>query len=216
MRSDRHSGSCLSGRRARRAAPQGIAALAVALWAGLGAAGCTSGAMAGQSPAYLIIDQLEGASGTSEQFANSLSSDVQTKGGVFEDEGRVTFRLALKDPGSTDSPTRPTSANWITLTRYHVRYVRSDGRNTPGVDVPYPFDGGMTLTVDGTGGAGTFVLVRVQAKLESPLMNLRALGGAMAISTLADVTFYGEDQAGRAVSVAGQISVNFADWADAE
>ena len=45
-------------------------------------------------------------------------------------------------------------------------------------------------------------------------MNLRGLGGSVVISTLADVTFYGHDQAGRETSVTGQISVNFADWGD--
>jgi hypothetical protein len=59
-----------------------------------------------------------------------------------------------------------------------------------------------------------FSLVRAQAKLEAPLMNLRGLGGSVVISTLADVTFYGHDQAGRETSVTGQISVNFADWGD--
>ncbi len=48
----------------------------------------------------------------------------------------------MKDPGSTASPSTPTSANFITVTRYHVKYVRTDGRNTQGVDVPYEFDGG--------------------------------------------------------------------------
>ena len=98
-------------------------------------------------------------------------------------------------------------------------FIRSDGRNTPGVDVPFGFDGGVTLTVDDTGGAAAFTLVRVQAKLEAPLLALRRPsglppGGASVISTLAQITFYGADQAGRAVSVTGTISVNFADWAD--
>ena len=115
-----------------------------------------------------------------------------------------------------DAPTVPSTTNYITLTRYSVRFVRSDGRNTPGVNVPYPFDGGMTMTVDGTGGAGTFVLVRVQAKLEPPLIGLRNLASSLVVSTIAEVTFYGHDQAGRPVSVTGQISVNFADWADPE
>ena len=39
-------------------------------------------------------------------------------------------------------------------------------------------------------------------------------GGAIAIMTIADVTFYGRDQAGNDVSVTGSITVNFADWAD--
>ena len=57
------------------------------------------------------------------------------------------------------------------------------------------------------------MLVRVQAKLESPLINLVHLGGSVAISTIADVTFYGKDQTGADVAVTGSISVNFADWA---
>ena len=47
-------------------------------------------------------------------------------------------------------------------------------------------------------------------------MQLRGLGGSVLISTIADVTFYGRDQAGRDSSVTGQISVNFADWGDPE
>ena len=61
------------------------------------------------------------------------------------------------------------------------------------------------------------MLVRVQSKLEPPLITLRGVrGGGLVISTLADVTFYGRDQTGTEVSVKGTISVNFADWADPE
>ena len=59
------------------------------------------------------------------------------------------------------------------------------------------------------------MLVRVQAKLEAPLTGADAARRRRrSISTLADVTFYGRDQAGREVSVTGTIGVNFADWAD--
>ena len=47
----------------------------------------------------------------------------------------------------------------------------------------------------------------------APLQALRFGGGALAISTIARVTFYGHDQTGREVSVTGNIEVNFADWA---
>ena len=57
-------------------------------------------------------------------------------------------------------------------------------------------------------------LVRVQAKQEPPLRNLRGGGGALAISTIADVTFYGRDMSGRDVSASASISIVFADWAD--
>ena len=176
---------------------------------------CTSRQLAGTSPAYLIMDSLLAAPGAQpDTFSGSLASDVLTFGGIFADNGQVTLRVAMKDPGSTNAPTQPSTTNFITLTRYHVEFVRSDGRNTPGVDVPYAFDGGMTFTVDETGGSGVFTIVRVQAKAEAPLQALVTNGGAQVISTIAHVTFYGTDQAGRAVSVTGSISVNFANWAD--
>ena len=98
-----------------------------------------------------------------------------------------------------------------------IAYARADGRNRPGVDVPHPFDGAFTVTVraEGTASAG-FVLVRLQAKAEPPLLALRNSDGLFAISTIATVTFYGHDQTGRAVSVSGKISIEFADWADKE
>jgi hypothetical protein len=118
----------------------------------------------------------------------------------------------LKDPGSSPNPNTPTPNNYITLTQYHVEYVRSDGRNVQGVDVPYAFDGAVTATVNGTATVG-FTLVRVQAKQEAPLQAMAGGGSAIAISTVAKVTFYGHDQTGREVSVTGNIEVDFSDWA---
>jgi len=51
------------------------------------------------------------------------------------------------------------------------------------------------------------------ALIEPPLVALSA-GGAIAISTIAEVTFYGEDLAGNGFATSGSMSVNFADWAD--
>ena len=113
------------------------------------------------------------------------------------------------------APTPPTSDDCLAC-HQDPEFRRGDGRKTPGVDVPYPFDGGMSFTAIGGVSSGNFVLVRAQAKLEPPLLNLRGLGGAVIISTIADVTFYGHDQTGIPVSVTGQISVNFADWVDPE
>jgi len=177
------------------------------------ATGCSSTTREGRSPVYLVLLNLEGASGAEpDALENTLQSDVQTQGGVFEDPGRVTMRVQYKDPtsGTVDA------INFVTLTRYRVDFRRSDGRNVPGVDVPYGFDGAATTTIAGNATQMTFVLVRAQAKAEPPLRNLRGGGGAGLISTIAEVTFYGKDQTGSDVSVTGQISVNFADWADPE
>lgn len=188
-------------------------AAAVALVAPL--VNCTSRQNTGTSPSYLIMDSLLAAPGAEpDSFSGSLASDVLTNGGIFADNAQVTLRVAMRDPGSVTTPNQPTTMNFITVTRYHVRFLRSDGRNTPGVDVPHAFDGAVTFTVDETGGSGVMTLVRVQAKAEAPLQALVNNGGAMVISTIAEVTLYGTDQAGRAVSVKGTISVNFANWAD--
>jgi hypothetical protein len=178
-------------------------------------ASCTSAQTDGVSPAYLIIEQLLGAPGAEpDRMDGTLQSDVLTDGFIFEDEGAVSFTLALRDPGAAGAPTSPSTANFITVTRYRVKYSRTDGRNTPGVDVPHPFEGGMTVTVGSGGATASLVIVRLQAKFEAPLLALRQLGGQVAISTIAEVTFFGKDQAGREVSVGGSIGVNFADWAD--
>ena len=92
-------------------------------------------------------------------------------------------------------------------------YRRADGRNTPGVDVPYAFDGAATGTVPLTGTMTLgFQMVRNQAKQEPPLVQLATNG--LFISTIADVTFYGRDQVGNDVSVTGSMEVDFANFGD--
>jgi hypothetical protein len=180
---------------------------------------CGSTATEGKSGSYLVMDKLQAApgakAGDTAVYGDVLQSDVQTKGSIFEDPGLVTLHAAMKDPGADlTSPTKPTAFSLITVDRYHVDFIRSDGRNVQGVDVPYSFDGAVTGTIGDTSVALAFVLVRAQSKAEAPLMALRGLGGSLLISTIAQVTLYGHDQAGNAVSIVGRISVNFADWAD--
>lgn len=180
----------------------------------LGSVSCGELTREGQSPGYLVIQVLEGAGGGGEaEFSAVLASDVETlvegQPTVFADVGRATLALRLKDPGAPTAPNAPSANNAITVNRYRVAYFRTDGRNTPGVDVPYPFDGAITLTVAGEASA-EFTLVRVIAKQEAPLAALRFNG--VFIDTIAEVTFYGRDQTGREVSAAGRISVNFGNY----
>ena len=173
----------------------------------------------GTGSSYLIITRLEAASGAEPgEFGGTLASDVITvtdadtgRTTIFADNGRVSFTLGMKDPGPPGSPTSPSINNAITVDRYRVRFLRSDGRNTPGVDVPYGFDGAFTVTVVDTATA-TFSLVRAQAKAEAPLAALAF--SSVVLSTIAEVTFYGRDQTGREVVATGTISVNFANWGD--
>jgi hypothetical protein len=207
----------------RAAGVVGLAVLAVAGSVSCGRLNQDSG----RGPSYLYIESLTAASGAKPDiFGNVLQSDVitnvtaqvgneqVTSPTIYEDPARVVLRMALKDPGSANAPSGPTLVNSITVTRYRVVFKRADGRNTPGVDVPYAFDGGATGTFDSNGGTLSFTIVRAQAKLEAPLKALRAGGGDIIISTIAEITFYGRDQNGNDTSVTGVMSVNFADWGD--
>jgi hypothetical protein len=181
------------------------------------AASCGQLQREGQGSSYLLVAAMDAAPGSDPStFSGTLASDVITvvndAATVFNDVGRVRMVLAMKDPGTADSPTRPTTANYITLTQYHVRFIRSDGRDVQGVDVPYGFDGGMTMTVGESEVSGSFTLVRNIAKDEAPLRALAVNG--LIISTIAEVTFYGHDQTGREVSAMANISVDFGNFAD--
>lgn len=201
------------------------AAAVIGTAAVLASAGCGETARQGRSSAILIIGAIEAASGADPtRFGNVLNSDVETLVSstvngqtvrvptVFNDPATVTLRAEMKNPLA---PTSPGALNDITITRYHVTFKRSDGRNTPGVDVPFGFDGAFTITVPTSGSAqGGFDLVRHQNKREPPLSNMRGLGGIQLLTVIAEVTFYGTDQAGNEVSATGSLSVNFADFGD--
>ena len=186
------------------------------------AASCGDVVRNGRAPVLLVLNSLQGARGsTPALFGTPLSSDVITNvvtGGnctvatpcptVFGDLGQAAFSVVMKDTTVT-----PSTNNQVTLSRYHVEFVRSDGRNTQGVDVPYAFDGAVTLTI-AAGGTGTaaFELVHFLAKQEAPLVQL--VSNNVEIATIANVTFYGTDLVGNAVQVTGTISVNFANFGD--
>ena len=193
---------------------------------GLGVALCLVGAVscgelvrASRSSTILVIERIGAAPGGSTEapIDTRLESDACDPGPipgvctVFPDIGRVTTRLAFKSPGTSENPASPTSANWVTITGYRVVYRRTDGRARGGVDVPYPFEGGMTMTTIDIGTA-EFTLVRAQAKLEQPLIALRNGGGAVRLSVIAEITFVGHDQTGAAITAQGTIGIDFADW----
>jgi hypothetical protein len=183
----------------------------------------------GRAPAQPVISLLQAASGADpNKFGSTLFSDVITNltkpapcsatspcPTTYGDLGEVTMQLILKDPGQINSPSSPTDLNQVTFTRYHVAYRRTDGRNTPGVDVPYAFDGGATFTVPPSGNVkATFEIVRNDAKKEAPLVALGNSG--VIIGTIADVTFYGRDQAGNDVAATGSIQIEFGNFGDPE
>lgn len=193
-----------------------------------GSVSCGNLAETGKAPTIIVVDLLEAAPGNDPgSMGGFLLSDVQTLveqvvdgetvrvPTVFNDVARVTMHLVPKDVGNGQNAIAPTPwANPVTLNRYRVEFIRADGRNTPGVDVPFPFDGALTATLGQTPVTVPFEIVRHQHKLEQPLRSLASFGGRLFISTIAQITFYGTDQAGNAVQAKGTINVSFSDYAD--
>jgi hypothetical protein len=188
---------------------------------------CGDVARLGKAPVYLVIDTLGAVRGGASDSEPSgfLHSDVITNvtappcsieapcPTVFSDSGQVVLRIALKDLGNEFSPTAPTTNNEVTITRYRVIYRRADGRNVPGVDVPYGFDGAVTGTVPASGTLALgFELVRHVAKMEAPLAALRS--NPTIITTIAEIWFFGQDRVGNEIAVSGSILVEFGNFGD--
>ena len=191
------------------------------------ASACGEVARQGHSPVQVVVNSLRAASGAEpQQYGGTLMSDVVTNitspdpctptspcPNIYDDPAEVTMSLTLKDPGTPLAPSAPSALNQVTFTRYRVAYRRSDGRNTPGVDVPHPIDSGLTFTVPNAGQATAgFEIVRHTAKKEAPLLALAY--NPTIIATVADVTFYGRDQAGHDVIASASIGINFGNFGD--
>jgi hypothetical protein len=202
---------------------RGMAAIALLM----GSASCGDVIRQDRAPVIVVVDSVEAASGADPgTMSGFLLSDVQTLVEqqvdgqtvrvpvIFNDIAQATMRVIPKDAGNGAVSLAPTPWNNVTINRYRISFIRADGRNTPGVDVPFAVDGAVTATLTGTPTTVPFEMVRHQQKLEQPLRSLANFGGRLFISTIAEITFYGADQAGNAVQVKGTISVSFSDYAD--
>ena len=203
----------------------------VAMGALAGSVSCGDVVRDSRAPVIVVVDSIQAASGAEPaEMGGFLLSDVQTlvqqeaadgSGNVrvpviFNDLGQVTMRLIPKDAGTGAVNLNPTPWNAVTINRYRITFIRADGRNTPGVDVPYPVDGAVTATVTATPTVIPFEMVRHQQKLEQPLRSLASFGGRLFITTIADMTFYGADVMGNDVQAKATMNVSFSDYADPE
>ena len=204
----------------------GVAAMALLA----GSVSCGDVVRQDRAPVIVVVDSLQAASGAEPgNMGGFLLSDVQTLVEqqvdgetvrvpvIFNDVAQATMRLIAKDAGNGEravSLRRPW--NGVTINRYRITFIRADGRNTPGVDVPFPVDGAVTATLSQTPTVVPFEMVRHQQKLEQPLRSLASFGGRLFISTIAEITFYGADQVGNDVQAKATMSVSFSDYADPE
>jgi hypothetical protein len=170
-----------------------------------------------RSASMLIVENLFG-SDLEGNDSNFLESDVlyqdEKTTTIYADHGIGRLSAQLLDPLSI---TGPSHLNDITVERYTVTYSRSDGRNVPGVDVPYSFDGQLSATISiGSTVDVVLTLVRAAAKMEPPLVNLHEGRDVGVLTVHAKVDFFGHDKVGHAVTATGYLTIYFANYVNEE
>jgi hypothetical protein len=161
----------------------------------------------------------------------TVNSDVGLP--VTNDDVSVTVNIFRKN----NNPSLGVSAvGHVSLESYQVRFLRSDGRNQEGVDVPFRITGALGNVRLHTPSAGgeteatvSLTLVRHQAKLDPPLRNfqidptspLNSSGqgtaganfpGSVVLTTVAEITIYARTIEGDALQATGRVNVTFADF----
>lgn len=188
--------------------------------------GCTADwAKQNDSAILFEIGQIRAASNSVSDGAsgNILYSDISR---IINDDVVLDINIFQKNPNITASSPN----NHVYLDSYRVRFFRTDGRNTEGVDVPHSITGPLSLRIH-TPGQGTeqevsvnVTIVRQQAKLEEPLRKLSggpavglpvpAFSGAAVLTTVAEITVFARTLTGSQLSATGRIQVTFADFLD--
>ncbi len=153
-----------------------------------------------ESASLLVVQDVTGTD-IDGSTVNYLQSDVQNIDSstgqpyITANSAKATLKVSLLNP----TPTAESSQyNSVTINRYVVSYSRSDGHDTPGVDLPYSFEGSLSVQIDiGSTAAIAFIVVREVAKLEPPLINLLQVTEERVLQVTAKVDFYGQDALGK-------------------
>ena len=165
-----------------------------------------------KSSSMLIIENIQGKD-IDGKAANYLQSDViKYDGTITADVASTTLRAETLDP----APILGTSVyNDVLVTRYTVSYSRTDGKNVPGVDVPYPLEGSLSALVKaGATTTFSFIIVREVAKLELPLVKLADGRAEGVLQVTAKIDFYGRDMTNNNVKATGYLTIYFANYVD--
>jgi len=167
--------------------------------------GCTPDwAKQGDAPVVLLMTSVNGGA--------VLDSDLSiNSGAVCPDFVPLRLENHFKNPNVTATGFR----HDFTVERYEVRYFRSDGRNTEGVDVPYRISGNLALEVTEESTANLQLeVVRRQAKLELPLS---ALNGANppVLTFFAEITLWARTTTDQTTNtVSARLQIDAAQFAD--
>ena len=161
-------------------------------------------------PPILVITALRHHPGAEPgEMGGTLNSDVDRAD--FQRRRRGRARAGHKE----SDPLGPSPANFITIDRYHMSGISEPTDTTSKASTCRTrFDSAMLRAGDG-GPSRRHSASRSCGTGEGGSAAQRARGTILLIlPTIAEVTFYGHDQTGRAVGVMGRIGISFADFAD--
>jgi len=169
------------------------------------------------SASFLVINSLTGNDLDGQPGSLTVFSDVSLEGSIINDNGVAEITTLTYNP-LPDSPEHDITYYMnVVVDQIDVEFLRTDGRNVEGVDVPYRFTQPMNqlVAVDDTVEI-PFVLIRHVAKLEAPLLALRDITSQSYILQLvAKVTIHGKDLGGHRVApVTSYLTVWCANFAD--
>jgi hypothetical protein len=188
----------------------------------LALAGCVAKENDSTSASFLVIRSLTGNDLDGTEGSTTVFSDVLTDGSIVNDNGVASVEARTYNPVEDSDAHDITYYMNVIVDQVDVEFMRTDGRNVEGVDVPYRFTQPVNMLVAiGDKVDLSFVLIRHVAKLEPPLFALREVPNQGKILELvAKVTLHGKDLGGHRVNpVSGYITVwcgNFADPAAPE
>jgi hypothetical protein len=180
-------------------------------------ASCAASEKDSTSGSFLVINSLTGNDLEGLPGSTTVFSDVLTAGSIINDNGVAEVTTLTYNP-LPDSPEHDITYYMnVVVDQIDVEFLRTDGRNVEGVDVPYRFTQPMNqlVAVDETVEI-PFVLIRHVAKLEAPLLALRDITSQSYILQLvAKVTVHGKDLGGHRVApVTSYLTVWCANFAD--
>ena len=172
------------------------------------------------SASFLVINALTGNDLEGNSGSTTVFSDVSLAGSIVNDNGVATVTTLTYNPLEDSDEHDITFYMNVIVDQVDVEFMRTDGRNVEGVDVPYRFTQPMNMLVPVDEITEIpFVLIRHVAKLEAPLFALREITSqGVILQLVAKVTLHGKDLGGHRVApVSGYVSVwcgNFADQSD--
>ena len=192
--------------------------LLVLIIAALALASCQAKEDDSTSASFLVITSLTGNDLAGKAGSTTVFSDVITNGSIINDSAVAVVTALTYNPTEDSEEHDITYYMNVIVDQVDVEFMRTDGKNTEGVDVPYHFSQPMNMLVEVDKTASIpFILIRHVAKMESPLIQLRDFPSEeFVLQLVAKVTMHGKDLAGHRIApVSGYLTVWCANFADA-